>query len=176
MRPLPRVMRPGPVSTAVETAGSLNAPTLSANKGKPWTPPGLIVCDVLEDTAGKLSRCFAGGLNIERTPGLGTSRFVVSAIEEGDIAAVKELVDCATPGAETILSNHRKFETWCAANPNITSMGLAIAMYATQAAKTLSRCRCVSGPRYPRCGASPICPFFFSLKSKKKKNEKSLFL
>ena len=90
------------------------------------------------DLANAFLEGITGGLDSDRTPGLGKSRYEVRPVSADDITSARELINSATPSAGTTLSNHRKFETWKAENPSIRSNGFAIAMFATQAAKTLS--------------------------------------
>ena len=86
----------------------------------------------------KLDASFSGGLVAGRMPGKSHSNFTVRAINDDDIEACKGFVNAATPGAEATLSNWRKFSEWRGVNHTVTSLGMAIALFVTQAAATLS--------------------------------------
>ena len=125
-----------PQATWVRTTNNTPQP-LRVQPHAPLATP-LVKTSLAGNIANDFLDKISGGLNSERTPAEGQSRFKVHEVDKDDIDAVRHLVDSATPSAEATLSNHRKFLKWREENPTVVSNGFAIAMFATQAAKTLS--------------------------------------
>ena len=62
------------------------------------------------DLANAFLKGITGGLDSDRTPGLGKSRFEVRPVDADDITAARKLINSATPSAGPTLSNHQSHE------------------------------------------------------------------
>ena len=102
-----------------------------------WTNPTKFT-QFAVDVGKRMDASFSGGLDAGRMPAKGTSKFKVRAVSSQDIEMCKGLVNSATPGAEATLSNWRKFSEWRTVNLTVKSLGMAIALFVSQAAATLS--------------------------------------
>lgn len=82
---------------------------------------------------GAKERVYVGAINIDRMPKQGHAKFTPQPMNEAHLERFDHLLEKGHPQAEAELSHLRRFRLWQSLNPSVTSIGIGVAMCASQA-------------------------------------------